>query len=293
MVPLVSDNGLPERWAHLTVIGPKHPTIEHYLGIQNNTKPNPQRLIVLDGLWEIESALNAGLELVALIVSPELFRGNRAIDVLQRAEPSSSRVYAVSPKLANRLSDRDTSDGLAAIAMSRQWQLDDLAPSGPQSLVLVLDGLEVLGNVGTAVRSAQASGAEAVLLTNRRVRMTHPRLIHASMAASLTMPMVDATVPETAAWLARHGYQVVLTDTRAPASYKSLDYGPRVAVVLGSERYGIHRDWDAQAESAISIPMSNEVDSLNVANAATIVLFEVASRHRPVDFGLPGASGVS
>jgi TrmH family RNA methyltransferase len=282
----VSDATPPDSWAHLTVIGPKHAVLQQHLAIQNNSKPNPQRLIVLDGLWEIESALDAGLAMVAVIVSPERFRGNRAVDVLNRAQQTGADVYAVSAKLADRISDRDTSDGLAAIAMSRQWDLADLAPGGETSVVLVLDGLEVMGNVGTAVRSAQASGADAVLLTNRRVRLTHPRLIHASMAASLTMPMVDCTVEEAAAWLRRHDYQVVLADTRAPATYKSFAYEPRVAIVLGSERYGIHRDWDARAGAGVSIPMFNDVDSLNVANAATILLFEIASQHRPGDFGL-------
>lgn len=265
------------------MIGPKHPVVAQYLAIQNNSKPNPQRLIVLDGLWEIESALDAGLDLVALISAPERFRGNRSIDVVKRAEQVAADVYEVSGKLADRLSDRDTSDGLAAIALSRQWSLEDV-PVAATSLVLVLDGLEVMGNVGTAVRSAQASGAVAVLLTNRRVRLTHPRLIHASMAASLTMPMIDCAVGDAADWLRRNDYQVVLADTSAPASYKTLDYQPRVAVVLGSERYGIHSDWSAKADAGVSIPMSGGVDSLNVANAATILLFEIASQHRPSDF---------
>lgn len=280
------DEASPDPWAHLTVIGSKHPVLQQHHAIQNNTKPNPQRLIVLDGLWEIESALDAGLDFVAVIVSPERFRGNRAVDVLKRAAATGAEVYAVSAKLADRISDRDTSDGLAAIAMSQQWDLADLSPAGETSAVLVLDGLEVMGNVGTAVRSAQASGADAVLLTNRRVRLTHPRLIHASMAASLTMPLVDCTVPAAAEWLRRHGYQIVMADTRAPATYKGLAYESRVAIVLGSERYGIHRDWDANADAGVSIPMFNEVDSLNVANAATILLFEIASRHRPAEFGI-------
>jgi RNA methyltransferase, TrmH family len=274
-----------DRWAHLPVIGPKHTVFLQYQAIQNNSKPNPQRLVVLDGLWEIESALDAGLDLVAMIASPERFRGNRSVDVLARAQQTSVDVYTVSAKLADRLSDRDTSDGLAAIALSRQWSLTDLTP-GSTSVVLVLDGLEVMGNVGTAVRSAQASGADAVLLTNRRVRLTHPRLIHASMAASLTMPMIDCTVAEAGEWCRSNDFQVVMADTRSPASYKALPYSPRVAVVLGSERYGIHRDWDAHADVGVSIPMFNNVDSLNVANAATILLFEIASRHRPADFGL-------
>ena len=100
-------------------------------------------------------------------------------------------------------------------------------------MVLVLDGLEVMGNVGTAVRSAQASGADAVLLTNRRVRLTHPRLIHASMAASLTMPIVDCTVAEAAHWLRTNDFQLVMADTRAAQTYKSLDYQPRVAARAG------------------------------------------------------------
>jgi TrmH family RNA methyltransferase len=281
----MADDGPGDRWAHLPVIGAKHRVVGQYLAIQTNSRPNPQRLIVLAGLWEVESALDAGLELVAVVVAPELFRGNRAVDVLVRAQGTGAPAYAVSARVAHRLSDRDSSDGLAAIAMSKQWRLADLAPSGEHSLVLVLDGLEVMGNVGTAVRSAQASGADAVLLTNRRVRLTHPRLIHASMAASLTMPMVDCTVDEAVAWLRAGGYQVVATDTRADATYKSLSYSPRVGLVLGSERYGINSEWDGHTDAAVSIPMANGVDSLNVANAATIVVFEIASRHRPADFG--------
>jgi TrmH family RNA methyltransferase len=254
------------------VIGPKHPIVAQYVAIQNNSKPNPHRLIVLDGLWEIESALDADLEMVALITAPERFRGNRSVDVVKRAEQVAADVYEVSGKLADRLSDRDTSDGLAAIAMSRQWSLDDVPVSGT-SLVLVLDGLEVMGNVGTAVRSAQASGAAAVLLTNRRVRLTHPRLIHASMAASLTMPMIDCSVDEAESWLRRNDFQIVFADTDAPASYKALEYRPRVAVVLGSERYGIHRDWAPKADAGVSIPMSGGVDSLNVATAAAIAFY--------------------
>jgi TrmH family RNA methyltransferase len=278
----------PDEWAHLPVIGTKHPVLAQYLAIQNNSKPNPQRLIVLAGLWEVESALDAGLELVAVIVSPQLFRGNRAVDVLTRAQQTGAPVYSVSPKVAARISDRDSSDGLAAIAMSRRWRLDDLVPRSETSVILVLDGLEVMGNVGTAVRSAQASGADGVLLTNRRVRLTHPRLIHASMAASLTMPIVDCSVSEAAGWLESHGFQLVMADTRGEQTYKSLSYQPRVAIVLGSERYGINREWDTYAGSgdAVSIPMFNDVDSLNVANAATILLFEIASHHRPADFGL-------
>jgi TrmH family RNA methyltransferase len=269
-------------------VGPKHPAVQQYVAIQNNSRPNPERLIVLDGLWEIESALDAGLELRAMIASPERFRGNRSHDVLARARQTDVPVYTVAAKLADRLSDRDTSDGLAAIAVSRQWRLADLPVAAPTSLILVLDGLEVMGNVGTAIRSAQASGADAILLTNRRVRLTHPRLIHASMAASLTMPMVDCTVEEAAGWLRAHDCRIVLADTRAPASYRALDFGPRVAIVLGSERYGIHPDWDTRSDAGVSIPMAGGVDSLNVANAATILLFEIASRHRPADFGLPG-----
>jgi RNA methyltransferase, TrmH family len=272
-------------WAQLPVVGPKHPVIAQYLAIQSNSKPNPRRLIVLDGLWEIESALDAGLEMEAVVISPELFRGNRAADVVRRAQQVTDQVYVVSPRLAGRLADRDTSDGLAAIAVSRQWRLDDLAPTAATSVILVLDGLEVMGNVGTAVRSAQASGADAVFLTNRRVRLTHPRLIHSSMAASLTMPIVDCSVTDAVAWLRKHRYQLVTTDTRATATYKSLPYEPRVALVMGSERYGIHRDWGSHESEAVSIPMFNDVDSLNVANAATILLFEIASRHHPADFG--------
>jgi TrmH family RNA methyltransferase len=294
----VSERTVAEDLERLTQVGGQHPRVRQYLAVKRNTKPNPEHLTALEGLWELTKGLEAGLDLPVLFVCPELLRGDNAVAAARRALAGGSWCARVSSRVLDQMVDRDNPDGLAALARLRRWSLDDLTPgrlrdrrglgrpsgAGGPSRIVVLDGLEVLGNVGTIARCADAVGADAVLLTRRRVRLTHPRLVHASMGASLTVPMVDAGVEEAIGWLAQHGYRTVLTDTRAPTSYRAADYPDRVALVLGSERYGVSREWYDAPHAAVSIPMAGNMDSLNVANAAVVVLFECFARQEPARF---------
>lgn len=285
----MSERAAAEDLERLTQVGGQHSRVRQYLAVKRNTKPNPEHLTVLEGLWELTKGLEAELDLPVLFVCPELLRGDNGVAAARRALAGGSWGARVSSRVLHQLVDRDNPDGLAALARLPRWSLDELSPEGPSgvsrpSRVIVLDGLEVLGNVGTIARCADAVGADAVLLTRRRVRLTHPRLVHASMGASLTVPMVDTGVEEAIGWLAQHGYRTVLTDTRAPTSYRSADYPDRVALVLGSERYGVSKEWYDAPHVAVSIPMAGSMDSLNVANAAVVVLFECFARQEPARF---------
>jgi TrmH family RNA methyltransferase len=279
----VSSHPAPEDLERLTPVGGQHPRVRQYLAVKRNTKPNPEHLVVLEGLWELTKGLDATLDLAVVFVCPELLRGESGVSAARRALAAGAAGVRVSERVMAHLVDRDSPDGLAALARLPRWHLGDLRPRRT-SRVVVLDGLEVLGNVGTIARCADAVGAQAILLTRRRIRLTHPRLVHASMGASLTVPMVDTGVEEAIGWLARHRYQTVLTDTRAPRSYRAADYPDRVALVMGSERYGVSREWYDAAHVSVSIPMVGAMDSLNVANAAVVVLFECFARQEPQRF---------
>lgn len=268
----------------LVPAGPQNPRVQQYLAIKKNTRPNPEKLACLEGLWEVTSARDAGLAFRALFVCPELFRGDAGRTLARTLAGDGVPAYRVSDRVLRRMADRDDPDGLAATAQLPRWGWHDIALRR-HNRVAVLDGLEILGNVGTIIRCADGTGADAVILTNRRVRLTHPKIIHASLGSSFTVPAFEAGVEEAAAWLRGNDFRIVTTDTDAPVSYREADYRGRVAIVLGSEKYGIARAWRDAEDASVSIPMSGRMDSLNVGNAAVLMLYEAFCQQEPERFG--------
>lgn len=256
-----------------TSAGAQHPRVKQFISLKRNLKGNPERLVVLQGLWEVSQALEAGLELRAFFVAPELLRGDAGRSMADRVMATGVHSYEVSAKVFERMADREGPDGLAAIAVlpGFDWSSIKLAHT---NRVVVLDGLEIVGNVGTVVRCADATACDAVVLTNRRVRLTHPKLVHSSMGTSLTVPVFEADAADAIAWLRGNGFRIVTTDSDGTVSYRDADYSGRVALVLGSERHGVSAPWHDAEDGRVFIPMAGRVDSLNVGNAAVLVLYE-------------------
>ena len=265
--------------------GAQHPRVKQFTSLKRNLKGKPDRLVPLEGLWEVQRAVDAGLELRAFYVCFELLKGDAGRSMAERVMATGVHSYEVSARVFERLVDRENPDGLAAIAALPAFDWPAVAAGlGATNRIVVLDGLEIVGNVGTVIRCADAVGADAVVLTNRRVRLTHPKLVHSSMGMSLTVPVIEADVYEAVGWLRDHGFRIVCADTDAEVSYRHADYTGRVAVVLGSEKYGISAPWHENEDVRVRIPMAGRVDSLNVANAAVLVLYEVFAQQSPDAF---------
>ena len=255
-----------------TLAGAGHAEVKRYLALRGGRAGAPGR-VALDGLWSLRRAREVGVVIEVAFRCPELSRGDEGTALIALLEEEGIRCYEVSPRLAERMADRDGPDGIFAIARLRDWKFDGLS-TGPPALVLVLDGIENAGNAGTLIRLADAVGA-AVICSDSRVRLEHPKVLHASMATLLHVPVVRATGDETRGWLRENGFQVVLADPDCAIGYRGAPYKDKVAVVVGSERYGLTGGWPASADLAVSLPMRGRADSLNVGQAAAVILYEV------------------
>jgi TrmH family RNA methyltransferase len=169
--------------------------------------------------------------------------------------------------------------GLAAPAMVAvvrlpRWRPVDVLSERAQ-LILVADGVEYAGNLGTLVRTADACAADAVLLTGAVARLTHPKTFVASRGTVLTVPVVEyASVAQAGADLAVAGFTAYVADPAAPTSYRDAGLGSgRTAVVVGSEGNGVSPQWRTGL-ARVAIPMRGRADSLNVATSAAVLLFE-------------------
>jgi RNA methyltransferase, TrmH family len=262
----------------LQQIGLKHPVADLIRDIRSNRTGIPRRTFVAEGLYEINMVLTTGVDVDVFVWCPEAAYSDesakRAAELVQRAR----RSYQVSARTLERLAERPNPDGLICVAQLPDWQPDGIVLAG-DALVLVADAMEIPGNLGTLIRTLDACAADCLVLTSKRTRLTHPKVLRSSQGMSMKVPSVDfAEISDAIEWLDRNRFTVYLADTTDSISYRQADYHGRTAMVVGSERYGISPPWYDRGFQRIGIPMLGAADSLNVSVSASVLLYEARAR---------------
>ena len=266
-------------------VGLAHPQIRRLLAVMRNAAVDTHRLLVVEGAWAHELLLDTDTAVELFLSAPEVMRSERARTCADRMTQVAEMSYHVSAKALTRLSTRERPDGLLSLARLPAWDPatwdSTMRPAfGANTLILVADGIEYAGNLGTLIRTADACHAACLVLTNRQVRLTHPRVFTASRGTVLTTPVIEfATATEASTWLAGRGFEVFLADPNATRSYRTCAFtGAPSAVVVGSEGRGVSKVWYEGNATTVSIPMLGIANSLNVAASAAILLFEARAR---------------
>jgi TrmH family RNA methyltransferase len=259
-------------------IGRTHALVRNVYNINNNRKPNPHKWVALSSYDSIQKAIKAKLKIDYFLYCQELASATEIPQLLEQLDQSKG--YLISQKTYETIIDKEeTKFGIMVIAEFPIKTLDQLSIADNMRVV-ILDGLEVQGNVGTIIRSCDGAGIDAVILTNKRIRITHPKFMRASMGTSLFVPIVQAEVDETMYWLQKYGFTLYLTDTSANANYNEVDYEGNIAILAGSEKFGVTKDFYQYSNvSLIKIPMRGEADSLNVGVATSIVIYQSMVGH--------------
>lgn len=261
-------------------IGEQNPKIKQIKGVISNTKPNPHKLFVAEGIWMLSMCEKFHTPIDSLILCPEHIRTPEAAALAEKIAARTAELYTVSAKTYEKISERGQPDGLLALAQLPRHELSDFHPKN-DAVLLILDGVEIPGNIGTTLRMADGAGVDGVFLCNRKARLTHPKLIKGSQGAILSVPFFEfETVAACREWLDKNKFTVYLADTRAKLFYYDEPFGKKTALVMGSERYGISREWYGGTYQMIAIPMEGSCDSLNVGVAATVLAYEAVKKNK-------------
>jgi len=232
---------------------------------------------VVQGIQPVWQAIEAGAEVEVLIVAPGLLRHEGAVEMVAAQEAAGTRVARLSDELFGRIADRDGPSGLAAIVRSAVVSLADLRP-GPDSVVAALHEVGNPGNLGTIIRTVSAVGAAGLVLIGPAADPYDPAAVKASMGALFTVPVASASVAEFLAWVAASSVRLAATSGRASQSYWEADLRPPIALLFGSEGAGLPADLLEAADLRVAIPMTGTAESLNLAVAAGVLLYEVRRR---------------
>jgi RNA methyltransferase, TrmH family len=255
--------------------------------------PKSGEPIGVEGPKLIEDALRSGLEAEALLVS-ESAEG-QAETILRAAGDtesgiSRSHILRVTDKLFQSVAGTETPQGVAALFRQRSWNLEDVlrGPGGIREappLAIVLAEIQDPGNVGTIVRSAEAFGATGLVSTRGTADPWSPKALRASAGAALRLPVLRGmAIPVLLAQLRIAGLKIYATSA-APADISaqtgiSTEAGLRepAAIFIGNEGVGLPAEVRRAADATITIPIRANIESLNAAVAASIVLYEAAKQ---------------
>ncbi len=235
-------------------------------------------VMVVEGLRELKLAVKGGYSLETLVWRPDLTPWELLADLFPDRSEEVDLVQ-VNAEVFTKIAYRSDVPNAVAVFRAQPLGLASLRlPENP--LVLVVERVEKPGNLGAMLRTADAAGVDAVLVCDPLADPFNPNGIRASLGAVFVLPVAVCTAEEALQWLARKGFRTVVTYLGADRPYYDFDYRGSTAVVLGSEAEGISPVWLEQGSESVIIPMFGQVDSLNVSNAAAIMLFEAArQRH--------------
>ena len=247
-------------------------------------------VLVAEGADVIGAAVAAGAPVESLYWAPEA-AGMPVVSALVDAViDAGGRAYPLAPGVMERVADTVTPQPVIAVIGHEMAGLDALDGA---TLVLVLDEVRDPGNAGTLIRAADAAGATAVVCTAGTVDPTNPKAVRASAGSIFHLPVVEGVPPDDVLEvLAEHGLPTAVTVARGGEDYAAVDWRGPTAVVVGNEAHGIAAGIERRADRRVSIPMPGAAESLNVALAAGIVLFEIA-RQRRVVTGPEASSGLA
>jgi TrmH family RNA methyltransferase len=229
----------------------------------------------VEGIRPVLDALESGLSVEALLVSPELLRSEVAQRMVHEQQGAGTLVVEFARASFEQFSDRDNPMGLAAIVRWSPLSLESL-PAGPDALVVMAEEMRDPGNLGTLLRTMDAIGGTGVAVVGSSTDPTHPKCLKASMGTIFRVPLARAASVEAfVQWAKARHIWTIATTARRGASFWSLEYRRPLALLLGNEGEGLRPETIQMADVVARIPMWGTASSLNVSVAAGALLYEI------------------
>ena len=240
---------------------PQNPKIKDLLNLETKSRERKARgLFVVEGRREYERAKAAGWQTETLFV--------------REGEPEAAQAdFLVSERVYEKIACRGGTEGIVAVMRAQERNLAELTLSAAP-LVLVLERVEKPGNLGAVLRSADATGVDAVLVCDPLTDLYNPNLIRASLGALFSVPTVACTSQEAFDWLSAKGIAILTAQLQDSKLYYDTDMVRPTAIVFGAEDTGLSSFWRERANAHIRIPMAGTMDSLNVSVSAAILAYE-------------------
>lgn len=253
----------------------QNPKIKTLLELQEKSKARRREgLFVVEGKRELLHCLSVGYKPHTIFVCSDILSETDMNEISSRAE---GKIIDIPSQLYEKVAYRGGTEGVIAEVFCKTHTIDSLEVK-ENPLIVVLESVEKPGNLGAVLRSADASGADAVIICDPLTDLYNPNLIRASIGSVFTVPTIAATSAETISWLKARNINIYTAQLQDSEWYYDTDMKKGTAIVMGTEATGLSEIWREAADAHIKIPMLGKLDSLNVSVSAAILLFEAVKQ---------------
>ena len=249
--------------------------IKYVVKLWNRRFRDDEKRTLLEGYRAITRAVQCGMKIEECFYCPAMFLGSNENALLAKLAENGAKTSETTAPVFAKLAYRDRPEGLMAIAEVREHRLESM-PLVKNGLYLVAERIEKPGNLGAILRSADAAGANGIIVCDKCTDIYNPNVITASTGTLFSVPLAESSSAEAATWLKKNGIRTLAATPHTDKNYTEVDMAAGIAIIVGAEQYGLSNFWLDNADLKVKIPMLGLADSLNVATATTILLYESA-----------------
>ena len=251
-----------------------NPRVKHVVKLRRRSHRDEDGLMLIEGYRELRRAVDNAVALSEVFFCPELYQGSNEPTLLAEAANAGATLTQCNADVFRKMAYRDRPEGLLAVAPQIHRGLDTLTAK-PDAFYIVAEAIEKPGNLGTILRSADATGVDALIVCDRCTDIHNPNVVRASIGTMFCVPVIEASTDEAIAWLRQNQITMVAATPHTDALYTDTDLTGPVAIVVGTEKVGLSDAWLEASACPVRIPMLGQCDSLNVASATSLLLYEV------------------
>ena len=264
-----------------SITSAQNPKIKTLLELQEKSKARRREgLFVVEGHRELMHCISMGYQVHTIFVCMDILSEEALQEIGAALDGNRYSIFSIPKHIYEKVAYRGSTEGVIAELRCRSHSLEDLNVK-ENPLVVVLEAVEKPGNLGAILRSADASGVDAVIVCDPLTDLYNPNLIRSSIGGIFTVPTAAATSEETIKWLKDKGIKIYTAQLQDSEWYYDTDMTKGTAIVMGTEATGLTDIWRKAADAHIKIPMLGKLDSLNVSVSAAILMYE-AVRQRNI-----------
>lgn len=253
--------------------------VKDFLKLQEKSSfRKKEGLFVMEGIKEIQLAFKGNYQINTFLFCPQIISFSD-IESLFQFDFSQTELIEISLDVYQKIAYRNSTEGVLALVKIKNHDLELLKLASKNPLILIAEAPEKPGNIGALLRTADAANLDAVIIANPKTDLYNPNIIRSSIGCLFTNQVAVGSTSEIIKFLKDNNIDIFCAELKASIPYHTLNYTNATAIVVGTEATGLSNEWLSHSTKNIIIPMSGEIDSLNVSVSAAILIFE-AKRQR-------------
>lgn len=247
--------------------------------LSKSKKRKISKEFIVEGINEIKNCFEAKYQFLELFICSDILSREILFNI-NKSYPNIKKTD-LSKNLFNQLSYKQKGEGFLALVRSKDFNLKNLIlPNNP--FILVAESPEKPGNIGAILRTADAAGIDAVIITNPKTELFNPNIIRSSLGSVFTSQIAIGSTDEVIDFLIKNNIKIYSLYIEKSIEYSTVNYTGSCAIVVGTESSALTNKWKLKSNKLINIPMKGKMDSLNLSVSAAIVIFEALKQRDAV-----------